>query len=156
VDASSARLEAWSKVLRSGNEDAIDELRIDRLRVHVEAVRDNVALSIKRVLEPGSIREPGAAPEVVEWVAGTVRSIKPASQSVSERLDVRIYFEDERLGRSTKSIRLDSTAVSAGGLAPGVPVVIRVESRAIYWNITRIHRSTPHLAKPDDAQAMDE
>lgn len=146
-EASRERIARWSETLRFGTLDELASLRIDRLLVLVQPIQAGTQLGIERVLGPARLRTPGLEREVVDWVAGVVRSVKDPEPSIPDRRDVWIEFQDSRLGSGEARARVPSTLAEACSLTPDTQVVVRLESRGRYWNIARIHRSIPQIGR---------
>ncbi|MDN7668052.1 hypothetical protein [Burkholderia vietnamiensis] len=74
-EQSRALIDSWSVILRGPREDA-EALVIDRVLVWIESAGEDRRWNFLRLLAPGMFRVPTADGEVIDWVAGTVDSVK--------------------------------------------------------------------------------
>ncbi|WP_246793120.1 hypothetical protein [Burkholderia perseverans] len=180
-EQSREQIDAWSAALR-GSREQRDAVSIDRILVWVQSSRNGTQWDFLRLLGPGERRVPTRDGEVVDWVGAIVdeisihvasRSPTPpdrepgsqfdadsppgadhASEAVEPRMKVTVTFSDERLGHGKSRAFLTESITKGAGLAPGVPVIVRLVSKDRYWNVSHLHRATPHLSPTDNDPAL--
>jgi hypothetical protein len=142
-EESDGLLSHWESVLREGTVAERDELEIDRLELLLEWVEACQEWRIERLLRPCSLREPKGPKEVVDWVSGTVLTERVEANSREQRFYVEVSYQDQRVGRGTARLYAGEQQLMDAGLEPGVPVMVRLESKEKFWNIGGLHRSRP-------------
>ncbi|WP_123863859.1 hypothetical protein [Burkholderia plantarii] len=180
-EQSREQIGAWSSALR-GSREQREAVSIDRILIWVESSRNGTRWDFLRLLGPGERRVPTRDGEVVDWVGAIIDEIKPhaasrstappdrkldshfdadwphgaddASEAVESRMMVTVTFSDERLGRGKSRAFVTESIASGAGLAPGVPVIVRLVSKDQYWNVSHLHRATPHHSSIDNDPAL--
>ncbi|KAG8152911.1 hypothetical protein [Burkholderia catarinensis] len=120
---------------------------VDSIKVHVPRQQAGPAFQASG---------PGGDPQSEPMTSLTLSSdTADAAKHTEPFMMVTLQFSDERLGRGTSRAFVAESVSRSAGLAPGVPIIVRLVSRGQYWSASHLHRAMPHLSNTlDDDSAL--
>ncbi|WP_294738680.1 hypothetical protein [uncultured Pseudomonas sp.] len=154
LQTSHTLIEQWQTTLREGDQEQIQALRIDRLRVTVRPYKTttSVGVNLEKLVAPLQIRHPFSPDEVIDWVDAVICDIQPAEKKKTTSPDFKVTFKikDPRLGRGEVCGNFFLQSTTAADLKTGVPCVVDLaaytnKAGQPTWTIHRLHRSQPLL-----------